>query len=335
MHSKSEYVPTSSDSVGTDVIEKLWPLTASKYAAAATSENTRRAYRSDIAHFIAWGGSLPATTAMIIEYLEDHAQTLSVRTLKRRIATLNEAHRLLGLDSPADCSAVRKITKGIARTVGKPVKKAPPLLLDHAFQLIKGLDGSPGGIRDKAMILLGWSVFFRRSEIVALDVTDLNFLKDRIVITRPRGKTNQERSGQKVAVPKIDGPACPYQAVKDWIKLSGFKEGPLFRRVYKGGAIKAEPTPLTGHMVSEMLKKRCQNSGVDGALLFSGHSLRRGGITEAYSSNENESDIQKTSDHKSLMQLRTYRDDAAALAGRQASTTFLEALSDKLAQPAE
>lgn len=331
VNEKSDFIPASIYSVGTDVIEQLWPQAVSKYAAASMSDNTRKAYRSDIAHFIAWGGSLPASTQMVIAYLEDHAKSLSIRTLRRRVATLNEAHRLLGVDSPADCSAVRKILRGIARTEGKPAHKAPPLLLEHATLLIQGLDGSPGGIRDKAMILLGWSLFFRRSELVALEATDLRFQRDRIVITRPKGKTNQERSGQMVSVPRIGGPACPYAAVKAWMRLSGITSGPLFRRVYKGGSINPEPTPLTGHMVSEMLKKRCMKSGVNDALLFSGHSLRRGGITEAYSLNENESDIQRISDHKSLIQLRSYREDAEALQGRQASTSFLEALGARLA----
>lgn len=311
-------------------LDRLWPAPNSRYASAAVSENTRRAYRSDLTHFLLWGGSLPSSTPQVIAYLEDHAQQLSIRTLRRRIATLNEAHRLLSVDSPADSSQVRRVLRGIARTEGKPLKKAPPLLLDQACQLIKHLDGSVGGIRDKAMILTGWALFLRRSELVSFNTEDVRFQKDRALLVLAKGKTDQERMGSTLALPRLDGPACPVAAIELWLKISGITTGPLFRRVLKGGTVGNEEQRLTPYSVNLILKRRATEAGVDEAMLFSGHSLRRGGITQAYAGQQNEADIQRVSRHRSLVQLRDYRDMSAALAGDQPSQDFLTALNDQL-----
>lgn len=315
-------------------LDRLWPPLTSRYASASVSENTRRAYRSDIRHFFIWGGSLPSTPGQVIRYLEHYAKDLSIRTLKRRVATLNEAHRLLGLDSPADTSQVRRVLRGIARTEGRPAKKAPPLLLDHACRLIQHLDGSVSGVRDKALILTGWALFLRRSELVSFRYEDLKFQKDRLILTLNRGKTDQENTGSTLALPKLGGPACPVAAIHLWLQVSGIQNGPVFRRVLRGGNVGSDSQGLTPSSVNLILKRRALEAGVDEAMLFSGHSLRRGGITQAYSDQQHESDIQRVSRHKSLIQLRDYRDMSAALTGDQPSGTFLEALNSQLSQAA-
>jgi len=323
-HSKTEI---------TQILDKLWPEPRSRYAAASVAENTRRAYRSDMDHFLSWGGGLPSTTQEVIDYLEDHATTLSIRTLRRRVATLNEAHRLYGFESPADSGHIRRVLRGIARTEGKPPRKAPPLMLDQACMLIRRLDGTPAGVRDRAMILVGWSLFLRRSELVAYDYSHLKIMRDRATLMIDQSKTDQERLGKILALPRIGGPACPVTALETWLNISGITSGPIFRRVFRGGAIGKESDRLTAASVNLILKKRATEAGVDDALLFSGHSLRRGGITQAYASQQSEADIQRVSRHRSLMQLRDYRDESAALAGEQPATDFLKALNDKLVEP--
>lgn len=325
--------PDSLPELAQRTLDQLWPPPSSRYASAAVSDNTRRAYRSDMQHFLHWGGTLPTTTDEVIEYLEDHATKLSIRTLRRRVATLNEAHRLLGVDSPADRSQVRRVLRGIARTEGRPAKKAPPLMLDQACRLIRRLDGSVGGVRDRAMILVGWALFLRRSELVAIDREHLAFQDDRVLITLGQTKTDQEREGTLLSIPRIGGPACPVAALEQWFQVSGIVAGPVFRRVYRGGSIAGPEHRLTPYSVNLILKRRAQEAGVDGALLFSGHSLRRGGITQAYAAHQLESDIQRVSRHRSLVQLRDYRDASAALAGTQPSQEFLAALSKQLQAP--
>lgn len=316
-----------------EILERLWPPTVSQYACESVSENTRRAYRSDLTHFFAWGGSLPSSIQQVICYLEDHAKSHSIRTLRRRVATLNEAHRLLGVASPADSSEVRRVLRGIARVEGVPAKQAPPLMVEQACTIIRHLDGSVAGVRDKALILVGWALFLRRSELVTICREHIAMKSDRAIITLNRSKTDQEARGSKLSLPRMNGPACPVTALQAWLALSGITSGPVFRRVYKGGSVASEEHGLTAHSVNLILKRRALEAGVDEALLFSGHSLRRGGITQAYATDCTEADIQRVSRHRSLIQLRDYRDASVALMGDQPSQEFLQALNAQLLAP--
>jgi site-specific recombinase XerD len=101
------------------------------YAHAATSENTREAYRSDVRHFIAWGGLLPATPDMIIRYLEDHAELLHPNTLKRRLTAIKNWHTYQKLPDPTSHELISKILSGISRVHGKASKKAPSLSVEQ------------------------------------------------------------------------------------------------------------------------------------------------------------------------------------------------------------
>lgn len=311
--------------------DTLWPAPTSRYAHAAISDSTRRAYRADLRHFLDWGGSLPSSTTEIVDYLEAHATSLSIRTLRRRVVTLKEAHRLVGMEvSPADDPLIKRVLRGIANTEGKPANKAPPLLIDQATDIIRRLDGSVAGIRDRALILVGWALFLRRSELVALERRDVSFQKDRAIVRVRRSKTDQESTGAMLAIPRLNGPACPVTALNHWLSLSGITDGPIFRRVLKGGNLGRADQGLTPHSVNLILKRRALEAGVEDPDIFSGHSLRRGGITQAYASDQNESDIQRVSRHQSLVQLRDYQDASAALMGTQPSASFIEALNERL-----
>lgn len=315
------------------ILDELWPIAAQSgfYADSSLSNNTIRAYRSDLRHFLAWGGDIPCQSEDVIRYLEDNASSLSLRTLKRRVVAISEAHALLGFDSPTHQPRVKKTIQGIARQLGTPAKKARPLLVDSIYELLVHLDGSPSGIRDKAMILVGSALFLRRSELAAIRVRDIKFMPDRALLTIQGSKTDKERAGAMLPIPKIGGSACPYAALKHWLELSGIQDGYLFRRVFKGGNVSKEDKPLSGFSVAEMIKKRCQQAGIEDFGEFSGHSLRRGGITQAYASDVPESDINFVSRHKSLEQLRDYRDANTVMHGDPASASFLQQLSEKLA----
>jgi integrase len=326
----TEQPPSKSPDPKQLMLDQLWPRATSRYADAAISDNTRRAYRSDLAHFLAWGGTLPSSVQEIIDYLEAHAQSHSIRTLRRRVATLKEAHRLLDVECPADSPVIRRVLRGIANREGRPAKKAPPLLVDQASRIIRRLDGSVAGVRDRALILVGWALFLRRSELVSIRREDVRISSDRMLIAISRSKTDQENVGNLMSLPRTGGPACPVAALEQWLGISGITTGPLFRRVFRGGALGKEHQGLTAHSVNLIIKKRALEAGVDEPALFSGHSLRRGGITQAYAGNTSEADIQRVSRHRSLLQLRDYRDDATALLGHQPSQDFLMALNESL-----
>src|SRR5580700_814413 len=97
----------------------------SSYIQAATSQNTRKAYRQDIQHFIAWGGLLPTTVSIIIRYLHDHADILNSRTLSRRLTALKHWHTYQEFPDPTEHPLVRKTLIGIQNTHGRPKEKAP------------------------------------------------------------------------------------------------------------------------------------------------------------------------------------------------------------------
>lgn len=136
---------------------------------SSISDNTRRAYRSDLAHFEAWGGRLPDDPAIVASYLAAHSDTLSVATLVRRMATISKAHEARGLPNPCRSEIVRATLRGIKRTRGTAQREAKPLLREDLFRVLDAMGEGVKDMRDRALLLIGFAGGFRRSELVALD----------------------------------------------------------------------------------------------------------------------------------------------------------------------
>ena len=134
---------------------------------ASIADSTRRAYRTDLAHFAAWGGQLPAEPAQVASFLAAHAQTLSVATLVRRIATISKAHEARGLRNPCRSEIVRATLRGVKRTRGIAQREAKPLLREDLFRVLDAMGEGVKDARDRALLLIGFAGGFRRSEIVA------------------------------------------------------------------------------------------------------------------------------------------------------------------------
>ena len=145
--------------------------------ASSISGNTRRAYQSDLAHFEAWGGSIPASPTTVAAYLADHADELSVATLVRRVATLSKAHEARGLSNPCRSEVVRATLRGIKRTRGTAQHQAKPLLREDLTLILDRLGDTLKDVRDRALLLLGFAGGFRRSELVGLDVGDVEHVR--------------------------------------------------------------------------------------------------------------------------------------------------------------
>lgn len=162
--------------------------------AAATSDNTRRAYRSSINHFLAWGGRLPCEEPMIIAYLMAYATSLNPRTLSLRLMALSQWHIHQGFSNPAGTSTVKKTMSGILRLHGKPKKKAKALPIEDLELIATALAGQPtlSAARDNALLQIGYFGGYRRSELVQLAVENLEWNREGLVITLPRSKTDQE-----------------------------------------------------------------------------------------------------------------------------------------------
>ena len=177
-----------------------------------------------------------------------------------------------------------------------------------------------GGARDRALLLLGFAGAFRRSELVGIDVEDLGFREEGLVVTLRRSKTDQEGEGRRVGIPYGSDPAtCPFRAVRAWLKLSGIDSGPLFRPIDRRGRL--GPSRLTDKSVALLVKRYVKDVGLDPAR-FSGHSLRAGLVTAAALAGASERSIMAQTGHRSPNMVRRYirecslfQDNAAAKTG--------------------
>lgn len=249
-----------------------------EFIAAATAENTRRAYQSDLRHFLARGGCIPAATEQVARYLADHASTLSMATLARRLAGIRAAHVEKAFPDPTKSDLVRLTCRGIRRRFGRPQRRVAALSCDDLRAIIASLGQSTKDIRDAAILLIGFAGAFRRSELVAIDCTDVDFRETGAAVILRRSKTDQAGQGRRVSISRVHGLMCPVAALERWLSVSQINEGPVFRRVAKGGGV--VPARISPEAIACILKNRAQMVGRDPSR-YSGHSLRAGFATRA------------------------------------------------------
>lgn len=256
----------------------LIPEPVREYVQAAIAENTRRAYQSDLRHFLEWGGTLPAMPNMIADYLAAHATSLSVATLIRRLAAISKAHTTQGLPSPTSSDLVRMTMCGIRRTHGKPQHQVAAAIKEDVLAMVAKLGTRPKDRRDRALLLIGFAGAFRRSELIAINVTDIDRVPQGIIITVNRSKTDQDGNGRKIGIPYARGVVCPVKALDDWLMISGITDGPVYRPVDRHGRI--THARLSPEAVALVVKERARAAGLD-PTRYAGHSLRAGLATSA------------------------------------------------------
>lgn len=244
----------------------------------SVSENSRRAYESDLREFERGGGSVPASPETLAEYLAHNADRLSVATLVRRMASISKAHQARGLPNPTQSSLVRATLRGIKRTYGCAQRQAKPLLRDELIQVLDATGDKPKDLRDRALLLAGFAGALRRSELVGLNVEDLEHVRQGAILHLRRSKTDQEAEGQKIGIPHGRGRWCPMAALEAWLTISGISEGPIFRPVDRHGRV--HDCRLSGEAVGEIIRERVSAVGLDPSR-YSGHSLRAGLATSA------------------------------------------------------
>ncbi len=276
---------------------------AAAYIRDSLAENTRRAYLSDLTHFENWGGTIPASATMLASYLSAHAGVLKTATLVRRLASISKAHRARGLPNHAQSELVRTTLRGIRRKHGTRQAEARPLLKDELFQVLDAIGDELRDARDRALLLIGFAGGFRRSELVSLNIEDLEFVRQGVVITLSRSKTDQTGAGRKIAIPLARGRWCPVVALEDLIRRSGTTAGAVFRSINRYGHVGQER--LSGEAVSLIIRARMQAAGLrsDG---YSGHSLRAGFATSAAQAGVATSKIRLQTGHKSDAMLARY-----------------------------
>lgn len=263
------------------------------FLAAATSDNTRRAYRSALRHYLAWGGVLPADEAGMIGYLLAFANALNPRTLALRLTALSQWHVHQGFADAASTPTVRKTLAGISRTNGKPKKKAKALPVEDLERIVGQLAGlaTLKAVRDSALLQIGFFGGLRRSELVAIDVAHLGWQTEGVTITLPRSKTDQMGEGIVKAIPYGDGACCPGTALRAWLDAAGIRAGPVFRPISKWGEV--AQSGLHEGSVNTILAQCARLAGLDYVPDLSSHSLRRGMATSAHRAGANFRDIKR------------------------------------------
>ncbi|MBR1133249.1 site-specific integrase [Bradyrhizobium iriomotense] len=244
----------------------------------SVSENSRRAYESDLREFERGGGSIPASVETVAEYLTQNAGRLSVATLVRRLASLSKAHEVRGLSNPTHSALVRATLRGIKRTHSCTQRQAKPLLRDELIRVLEATGEKPKDRRDRALLLVGFAGALRRSELVGLNVGDVEHVRQGVILHLLRSKTDQEARGQKVGIPYARGRWCPVAALEAWLAISGISDGPIFRPVDRFSHV--HQCRLSGEAVGEIVRERVSAAGLD-PLGYSGHSLRAGLATSA------------------------------------------------------
>lgn len=269
----------------------------------SVAANTRRAYASDLAHFLNWGGSLPSKPQQIAEYLASLADTHKPSTIGRRLASLSKAHASSTETNPCKHELVRATMKGIRRRLGLNQRQARPLLRDDLFAILDRMTERPKDIRDRALLLLGFATAMRRSELVALEVEDIERVERGLLVNVRRSKTDQEGRGRKIAVPFGRTRHCPVKALDDWLTFSQVSSGYIFRGMNRHGQML--PDGITSEAVSLILKSRLNDAGYE-TTSFSGHSLRAGFATSAAGANAPTHKIRQTTGHRSEATLARY-----------------------------
>ncbi|MBZ5674307.1 MAG: site-specific integrase [Acidobacteriia bacterium] len=282
---------------------------AREFARHSKAENTLRGYRSDWRDFCkrCQGQGvcpLPASPEAVASYIADCAGRLKVGSIQRRLNAIAEAHKAVGAESPTLAGIVRNTLKGIKRMLGTaPVQKAPALTADIRAMVDVTVDGLIG-LRDRALILLGFAGAFRRSELVGLNVDDCSFGKDGLTVTLRRSKTDQEGQGRRIGIPYGSNPdTCPVRTLQTWLEQTGIADGPLFRSLNRHGMV--QPHRLSSGDVARIVKKLAKRSGLDPAI-YAGHSLRSGHATSAAASGASERSIMLQTGHRSVQMVRRY-----------------------------
>ena len=299
---------------------------AADYRRAARADNTRRAYRAAVARFTDWcyehrQTALPAAPETVAAFLAAEAgRGLAVNTLRLRHAALRYLHLLAGYPPPTASPLVSATFAGIRRAHRRPLRKKTALVLEPLRAAIKTIPDTLPGLRDRALILVGFAAALRPSELARLDIASLTRHEDGIALFLPWRKNDQEARGTTVWLPAGQTDLCPVTALEAWLEAAEISDGPLFRRLWRlppprvrRGA-KRKPiadryrmgtNAIDTDSIALVVKKWTGLAGLDGAA-FAGHSLRRGAISSGVAQGMHIARLKQFSGHASLKSLEEY-----------------------------
>jgi hypothetical protein len=294
---------------------------AKTLAAASSAASSQKAMASDFRHFETWCrchglASMPAAPEAVALYLADHADTLAVATLERRLISVTRAHRNAGMQgvSPASTrhQSVGLVMKGIRRTKGVAPRNQKAPVLNPEIRQITAVFVEGGGlrnIRDAAIVLVGYRGAFRRSELPRLLLGSVEWVQENgggVVLHVARSKMDQEGVGRKVAIPASANPTlCAAAALRRWIEEAGLKnpDAPLFQAISQAGKLSGKP--MNPASVSYILKRGLRIAGL-GDRAYGAHSLRSGFCTQSHLGGATDAEIMASSGHRNRKSLDRY-----------------------------
>lgn len=270
-------------------------------------ENTARAYARWWGEFEDWCAAegrtpLPATPETFADWtssLCDHG--LGVPSVEQALAVVQSRHRAAGHRGEPDSEGARRVLKTYRREragQGRRAKEAPPITASTLLALVEKTPiagpGRVAGLRDRCVLVLGFAMFGRRSELAALHISDVSFTENGIEVLIRSSKTDQAAVGAVVKIPPGKRMATnPVRVVRSWLDAlaeQGITEGPLLRAVDRNGKARGS---LSADGVNRIVRAAAQRAGIEGAERFTAHSLRAGGATSSYRGGASVSQITK------------------------------------------
>ena len=299
-------------------------LAAQAYARQAKADNTRRAYRAGVRAWCTWCDQhalpcLPARSEDVVAFLAaERGRGLSVNTIDLRRAAIRYLHFIAGCAVPTAEAHVAETMAGIHREAAgrgdMPAKKLAATA-DILREILLHIPGDLAGLRDRALLLVGFAGALRRSELAAIRIEHLESRERGLRLTLPRSKGERTGKAVTVAIPYGTTTLCPVRALRRWQEAAGITEGALFRRIW------APPTRVTGTgplpcpvvgteeidpgTVARIVKKRAAAAGFDGREL-GGHSLKRGAMTTGMDRGVHPTRLKQLGRHKSYAVLDEY-----------------------------
>ena len=242
----------------------------------------------------------PETLALFLAGIADKGY--AVTTLRRYVAAIGAAHVADGFDDPTKVPLIAALLDGIARERGIAAEGKAALTPSDLARIVAALPETPLGVRDRAIVLLGFAAALRRSELAALDVEDLRFTDEGVELLVRVSKTDQRRAGARVFVP-LGYRLCPVTALRCWMDVSDTASGPLFRRISRGDRVL--DGRLSAQGIATVVKRAGEAVGLNPNIL-GGHSLRAGFVTEAACRGESTFRIMAATRHRSAESLKSY-----------------------------
>jgi site-specific recombinase XerD len=269
------------------------------------SLNTLRAYQSDYKDFLLFCSkngfqAMPTQPKILSIYLTHLSSFSKYSTLKRRLASISIIHKTKGHYIDTKHPVIIENLMGIKRRNGSNQKGKKPLLINDLKKIINSIhqsnEKSLKKVRDKALVLIGFSGGFRRSELVSLEFEDIEFVSEGVKIFVKRSKTDQSGEGMTKAIPYFDNHNfCPVLALKNWMELIDIKNGKIFN--------------ISDKNVALIIKKYANHAGLE-SNKYAGHSLRSGFATSTAESGADERNIMAMTGHKSTEMVRRYIKEA-------------------------